>query len=177
MIRVKLREIRICIFWSNLCSLIIIIIMAGMAVFLRGWPPHRGKAQMACNYCFPTRTMFKINSEFWRKGMFRWENLTSHLVRMKNSSYYIAPVGDWTHDLPHTVASNMVKVSHALNLLGTKFLGNCMCYHGRVIIEGCRTKCVIDKYRNIFIFWSGIDIPLWWHMHDYCMNSTKIIKK
>ena len=35
-----------------------IIIMAGMAVFLRGWLPHRGKAQMACDYCFPTRTMF-----------------------------------------------------------------------------------------------------------------------
>ena len=35
--------------------------------------------------------------------------------RMKNSSYYIAPVRDRTHDLPHTVASNMVKVSHALN--------------------------------------------------------------
>ena len=34
---------------------------------------------------------------------------------MKNSSYYIAPVRDRTHDLPHTVASNMVKVSHALN--------------------------------------------------------------
>ena len=34
------------------------IIMAGMAVVLRGWLPHRGKAQMACNYCFPTRTMF-----------------------------------------------------------------------------------------------------------------------
>ena len=34
---------------------------------------------------------------------------------MKNSTYYIAPVGDWTHDLPHTVASNMVKVSPALN--------------------------------------------------------------
>ena len=29
--------------------------------------------------------------------------------RMKNSSYYIAPVGDRTHDLPHTVASNMVQ--------------------------------------------------------------------
>ena len=29
--------------------------------------------------------------------------------------YYIAPVGDRTHDLPHTVASNMIKVSHALN--------------------------------------------------------------
>ena len=26
--------------------------------FLRGWLPHRGKVQMACNYCFPTRTMF-----------------------------------------------------------------------------------------------------------------------
>ena len=34
---------------------------------------------------------------------------------MKNSSYYIAPVGDRTHDLPHTVDSIMVKVSHALN--------------------------------------------------------------
>ena len=35
--------------------------------------------------------------------------------RMKNSSYYIAPVGDRTHELPHTVATNMVKVSHGLN--------------------------------------------------------------
>ena len=33
---------------------------------------------------------------------------------MKNSSYYIAPVGVRTHDLPHTAASNMSKVSHAL---------------------------------------------------------------
>ena len=32
---------------------------------------------------------------------------------MNNSSYYIAPVGVRTHGLPHTVASNMVKVSHA----------------------------------------------------------------
>ena len=35
--------------------------------------------------------------------------------RMINSSYYIAPAGDRTHDLPHTVASNMVKVSYAPN--------------------------------------------------------------
>ena len=34
--------------------------------------------------------------------------------RLKNSSYYIAPAADRTHDLPHTVASNMVKVAHAL---------------------------------------------------------------
>ena len=39
---------------------------------------------------------------------------------MKNSSYYIAPVGDQTHDLPHTAASNMVKVSHALNHTATE---------------------------------------------------------
>ena len=38
---------------------------------------------------------------------------------MENSSYYIAPVGDRTHDLPHTVASNMVKVCHALNRSAT----------------------------------------------------------
>ena len=51
--------------------------------------------------------------------MFRRGKRTSHLGRMKNSSYYIVPVGDRTHDLPHTVASNMVKVSHALNHLAT----------------------------------------------------------
>ena len=27
-------------------------------IFLRGWLPHRGKAQMACNYCFLAWTMF-----------------------------------------------------------------------------------------------------------------------
>ena len=43
---------------------------------------------------------------------------------MKNSSYYIAPVGDRTHDLPHTVASNMVKVSHALNHSATEATSN-----------------------------------------------------
>ena len=46
----------------------------------------------------------------------------------------------------------LYRVLYVFNLLGTKFLGNCMCYHGRVIVEGCRTKCVIDKYTNIFIF-------------------------
>ena len=39
---------------------------------------------------------------------------------MKNSSYYIAPIGDWTHDLPYTVASNMVDVSHALSHSATE---------------------------------------------------------
>ena len=39
---------------------------------------------------------------------------------MKNSSYYIAPAGDWTHDLPHTVASNMVTASNALKHMYSK---------------------------------------------------------
>ena len=59
--------------------------------------------------------------------------------RMKNSSYYIAPVRDRTHDLPHTVASNVVKVSHALNHSATeavkglgeevKGVDNFQCHH------------------------------------------------
>ena len=57
--------------------------------------------------------------------MFRWGNRTSHLVGWNPTSHLvgwkthptiiITPVGDRTHDLPHTVASNMVNVSHALN--------------------------------------------------------------
>ena len=39
--------------------------------------------------------------------------------RMKNSSYYIAPFGVRTHDIPHTVASNMGKVSYALTYSAT----------------------------------------------------------
>ena len=36
--------------------------------------------------------------------------------RMKNSSYYyISPVGDRTHNLPHTVTLNMVNMFHGLN--------------------------------------------------------------
>ena len=46
--------------------------------------------------------------------MFRWGKPYQSPGQMKNSSYYIAPVGDRTHDLPHTVASNMVNVSQAL---------------------------------------------------------------
>ena len=33
----------------------------------------------------------------------------------KNSSYYSAPVGDRTHDLPHLHSFIVAKVSHALN--------------------------------------------------------------
>ena len=43
---------------SIIIIIIIIILLSGMEVFLSGWLPHRGKAQMACKYCFPTRKMF-----------------------------------------------------------------------------------------------------------------------
>ena len=38
---------------------------------------------MACNYRFPTGTIFQINLEFWKKGTFRWENRTSCQVGLK----------------------------------------------------------------------------------------------
>ena len=69
---------------------------------------------MACNYCFPNK--FRILKERHVKVRKPYQSSG----RMKNSSYYIAPVGDRTHDLPHTAASNMVKVSHALNHSATE---------------------------------------------------------
>ena len=90
--------------------------MAGMAVVLRGWLPHRGEAQMAYNYCFPTRTMFyKKIQNFEGKAFSDEKTLPVTWSGWKTHPTIIPPVGDWTHDLPHTVALNMVKVSHALN--------------------------------------------------------------
>ena len=64
------------------------------------------------------------------------ENRASHLVGWKkNSSYYIAPVGDRTHDLPHTVASNVIKVSHAL-------------YHSATAAVYCWSQAIIPKMRT-----------------------------
>ena len=42
------------------------------------------------------------------------ENRASHRSDEKTHLAILPPVGDQTHDLPHTVASNMVNVSHAL---------------------------------------------------------------
>ena len=52
--------------------------------------------------------------------------------RMKNSSYYIAPIGDRIQYFPHTVASNMVKVSHALN-----HSTMCVCVRSRACVFEC----------------------------------------
>ena len=66
--------------------------------------------------------------------------------RMKNSSYYIAPVGDRTHDLPHTVASNMVKVSHALTNSATAAINNYFYYVIQLGISGfVNTKFICEE--------------------------------
>ena len=40
----------------------LVLILAGMAVVLPGWLPHRREAHMEYNYRFPTRTMFSVIS-------------------------------------------------------------------------------------------------------------------
>ena len=47
--------------------------------------------------------------------MFRWEKTVPVTWSDEKLILLYCPVGDRTHDLPHTVASNMVKVSHAFN--------------------------------------------------------------
>ena len=69
---------------------------------------------MACNYCFPTRTIFQINSEFWKRGTIRWENGTSCLVGLKTHPTIVPRSGiELTTSRLHSFI--MAKVSHALN--------------------------------------------------------------
>ena len=91
-----------------------IIIIAENGSFYHGWLPRRGKAQMACNYCFPTGTIFQIDSEFRKKGTFRWENRTSCLVGLKTHPTIVPRLGiELTTSSLHSFI--MAKVSHALN--------------------------------------------------------------
>ena len=92
--------------------------------------------------------------------------------RMKNSSYYIAPVGVRTHDLPHTVASNMGKVSYALTHLATAavkgiiniFVGlsqrlnspSAICYFARLIILLIDRKNKSDRVTVALKFREGL---------------------
>ena len=80
---------------------------------------------------------------------------------MKNSSYYIAPVGDRTHDLLHTVASNMVKVSYALTHSATAAVNEMM---GIKRIETIRNEeiraragvaNISEKIRDAKLRWLG----------------------
>ena len=75
---------------------------------------------------------------------------------MKNPSYYIAPVGDWTHDLPHTVASNMVKMYHALNHSATVFEVSSIEPNSRIYLY----IYYIHVYMYIVDIWYRTDIRL-----------------
>ena len=69
---------------------------------------------MSCNYCFPTGTIFQINSEFWKKGTFRWENRTSCLVGLKTHRTIVPRSGiELTTSRLHSFIN--AKVSHALS--------------------------------------------------------------
>ena len=68
--------------------------------------------------------------------------------QMKNSSYYIAPVGVRTHDLPHTVASNMSKVPYALTHSATPAVNQllwkrliCVRMTSRMTLPSCHMVC------------------------------------
>ena len=66
---------------------------------------------MAYNECFPTRTMFSINSEFGRKGIIYSDEgkPCQSPGRMKNSSYYILHQLGFKLTTSRTVASNMAR--------------------------------------------------------------------
>ena len=73
--------------------------------------------------------------------------------RMKNSSYYIAPVGVRTHDLPHTVASNMVKVSHALNHSATEAVKGVFIVSSKGHSSLCKNSSNSHHTAHNFSFW------------------------
>ena len=54
-------------FHRDISAAIIIIIMAGMAVVLRGWLPHRGEAQMAYNWPIPRHVCYSLDSIFCKQ--------------------------------------------------------------------------------------------------------------
>ena len=70
--------------------------MAGMAFFnVAGYVLDRRKAQMACNYCFPTRKINVLNKfRILKERHVHMRKPYQSPGRMKNSSYYIVPVGD-----------------------------------------------------------------------------------
>ena len=90
---------------------------------------------MACNYGFPRGHVLN-KFRIWKERHVQMTKPYQSPDRMINSYYYIAPVGDWTHDLPHTVASNMVKMSHALNHSATD---GCRVYFYKLIGTYSRT--------------------------------------
>ena len=100
--------------------------------------------------------------------------------RMKNSSYYIAPVGVRTHDLPHTVASNMGKVSHALThsataafiTLAPRAGGECEdSAFGSICLSACATKKLLLRSA---CFFNMIRVARFSSKMNWTLNHSKI---
>ena len=115
---------------------------------------------------------------------------------MKNSSYYIAPARDRTHDLPLTVASNMFKVSHALNHLATvivcnshvdkwikRFLGNdstsqfglLWCCHLSWSVTSCHFVCCpLYILSHVSVISEGFHVNCYDHYQIFAVLETNI---
>ena len=96
------------------------------------------EAQMACNYCFPNGTIiFQINSEFWKEGIFRWENRTSCLVGLKTHPTIVPRSGiELTTSRLHSFI--VARVSHALN-------HSAMDCNSIFILAGSTSTCTLHR--------------------------------
>ena len=83
---------------------------------LRKTPSHTYPSHCSESRSIFWRGCYAAASTQWWPHSFLGNKPASVVV---HPSYYIAPVGYRTHDLPHTVASNMVNMSHALTHLVT----------------------------------------------------------
>ena len=70
---------------------------------------------MACNYWFPHEDNVLNKFRILKERHVQMRKPYKSPGRMKKSSYYIARSGIKITTSLHTIASNMVKVSHALN--------------------------------------------------------------
>ena len=73
--------------------------------FLRGWIPHRGMVQVACNLMLPHDDDILNAFRIWTERQIRMRKPYRLPGWTKDSSYFSAPAGVWTHDLPHSRTS------------------------------------------------------------------------
>ena len=94
---------------------------------------------MADNYRFPHDDNVLNKFRIWKERHVQMRKpYQSPGSDETNHHTIIAPVGDRTHDLPHTVASNMGKVSHALN-------------HSATAAVTCTVTCTAIMYVSLII--------------------------
>ena len=111
----------------------------------------------------------------WKKGHVQMRKPYQSPGRMKNSSYYIAPVGVRTHDLPHTVASNMVKVSHALTHSATAAVYLFVTSH----LHAFSIVCLAFLFFSFLLFphvsLFSICVPFLYSSHDHIICDLSLL--